>query len=180
MQSPTKANSDLDEDGITKKPSTNIRESIQGNEIQSTNAMSSNTINLHKRNRQLESDTEINEVVELPIHSPKSTSHWTNLSHADSDPVKLQEPLINVNENGDPYYDRCSMAKKPRDDNSIDNKNACCFGREAITLSANASKGHQQSETPDLVNSSSLATKPLNECNTDGTEKSKLSAEDYR
>ena len=83
MQSPTKANSDLDEDGITKKPSTNIRESIQGNEIQSTNAMSSNTINLHKRNRQLESDTEINQVVELPIHSPKSTSHWTNLSHAD-------------------------------------------------------------------------------------------------
>ena len=180
MQSPTKANSDVDEDPITKTPLSNIRESIQGNEIQSTNAMSSNTINLHKRNRQLESDTEINQAVELPMHSPKNTSHLTNLSHADSDPVKLQEPLINVNEHGDPYYDRCSMAKKPRDDNSIDNKNACCFGREAITLSVNASKGHHQSENLDFVNSPSPATKTAIECNTDGNEKSKLSAEDYR
>ena len=180
MQSPTKANSDLDEDAISKKPLSSIRESIHENEIQSTNTLSSNTINLHKRNRQLESDAEINQPVESPMHSPKSTSHWTNLSHADSDPVKLQEPLINVNENGDPYYDRCSMAKKPRDDKSIDNKNACCFGREAITLSANTSTNHQQSKHPDLVNSPSPATEPPVECNADGTEKLKLSAEDYR
>ena len=77
-------------------------------------------------------------------------------------------------------YKRIRKHYRCHNDNSIDNKNACCFGREAITLSANASKGHQQNENPDLVNSPSPATKPSIECNTDGTEKSKLSAEDYR
>ena len=147
--------------------------------LQPPNILSSNSINLHKRNRQSDSDIKIvsgTEILAQPkealcnkCNSESFPSHRSCLDIETSNKVGRNDV-----ENSDTQFDKCSVAKKPRDEMHVDIECKIDQPSKDIWSTEPTTKSNVESKQP------ILAPRPLVECHKDETGEHKAVAEDYR
>lgn len=146
--------------------------------LHAKNLLSSTCINHQKRNRQ--SDTKMEGIHSNPVLVKSKES---SCSVINSDPmVPIQETVHKitsencknhqVHENGDTQLDRCSVAKKPRDESNADEQ-------RDINLSSCDLWKNEPTST-DGVKEYLASEGPLIDCTGDGTFENKTVVEDYR
>ena len=178
MHSPTKS-SPREEKNNANEGEKDDGVCFNGTQLQTKLSLSSSCINHQKRNRQSDPEMEDTHISPISAQTQEKSGTVQNTVHllpiADRVlelPSKTYE-YDKVYELGDAQFDRCSVAKKPRDENNVD-------APSNADISSTDIWNKEPTMTTDSVRKAIASEGTFEENSLDGTVGSKSVVEDYR